>query len=139
MLYHPWRGIRALPDWRVIFRDLDSDLMGFTHRPSRTVVIHSGLDQAERRCTIAHELEHVVAGHHGCQPPAVERQVADRAARRLLPIGHIVRGAQWTRHLSEFADYVWVDVDTARHRLQTLTRTERAVVAAAIERIEMTA
>lgn len=139
MLYHPWRSIRMLPSWRVIHRRLDDDTMGYTHRPSHTIVLDDRLDQAERRSTLAHELEHVAAGHHGCQPSGVEREVMARCARRLLPVEYVIYGLRWTRRLAEFAEYVWVDIDTAQRRLVGLTDEEVDAVSAALETMEMTA
>lgn len=139
MLYHPWRSIRMLPSWRVIHRRLDDDTMGYTHRLSRAIVLDDRLDQAERRSTLAHELEHVAAGHHGCQPVGMDREVMARCARRLIPIEYVNYWLLWTRHLPKFAAYVWVDLDTAERRLDNLTTTERAAVDAALHGIEKTA
>lgn len=55
------------------------------------------------------------------------------------PLEHVIYGLRWTRHLAEFADYVWVDLDTAGRRLDTLTTTEQAAIAAALDESEKTA
>lgn len=83
------------------------------------VWLDARLGQAERRSTLAHELEHIRRGHHGCQPPAVEASVEHHAARRLIPDVHALADALvWARgHLGEAADELWVDVPTLRARL----------------------
>ena len=77
------------------------------------------MTQAERRCTIAHEAEHM-AGER--------REVsADRnAARLLLPDIHEVGEAlAWAHSLHEAADELWVDEATLRARLDALHPSER--------------
>ena len=49
------------------------------------VWLRSDMTQVERRCVLAHELEHLRRDHRECQPPAVERVVEHYAARWLLP------------------------------------------------------
>lgn len=125
-----------LPHWRVIHRPLPDRLIGYIHAPSRIIVIESGLDQAERRSTLAHELEHVRAGHHECQTARVERAVCDRAARALIPLGHLVDGLLWTRDRHELASDLWVDLDTLACRLDNLTQNEHADIARRLSDLE---
>ena len=77
------------------------------------------LSQVERRCVLAHELEHVKRGHRGCQPDVIERAVRHYAARYLLPDIHLVADALvWAgSHSREAADHLWVTERTLVARL----------------------
>lgn len=55
------------------------------HLPSRTIIVHSGLDPATRTCAIAHELGHAYYGHD-CSTPGAERQADEWAARGLMTL-----------------------------------------------------
>lgn len=127
---HPWRRFRALVDWTLLWVDLPDGMLGFTHHPTKTVVLALGMNQAERRCTIAHETEHILAG-----PPAPglegrdELRARRNAAQALLPdiraIGDAMAWSQGCLH--QAADELWVDVDTLRDRLRFLSHpAERA-------------
>lgn len=116
--YHPWRELRALTHVIVTWVHLPHGVWGLTDGGHR-VWLDARLGQAERRATLAHELEHIRRGHHGCQPPAVEASVEHHAARRLIPDVHVLADALvWARgHLGEAADELWVDEPTLRARL----------------------
>ncbi|WP_168202660.1 hypothetical protein [Georgenia wutianyii] len=45
----------------------------------------------------------------------------------------------WTEELEEAADELWVDLDTLKARLDTLTAGERAQLCALAERLDRTA
>jgi hypothetical protein len=132
-MHHPWRRLRDhFPEWRAEILVLPKGLMGGTHLASRTIYLDAGLDQAERRCTLDHELEHAEAGDDGCQHRGRERQIEELSARRLIPLGNLVEAAIWAVDLAELADECWVDVDTMQCRIDTLTDDERAEVRQAI-------
>ena len=59
---HPWRRLRDRPDWLLEWDMLPPGLMGSTCHRRRVITLDLRLSQAERRCTIAHELEHVERG-----------------------------------------------------------------------------
>jgi hypothetical protein len=91
--------------------------------------------QAERRCTLTHELVHLEWGHMGEQPPAIELAVRVEASRRLIPIEDLVRVAVWAHGLEEAAEELWVDEETLQTRLDSLAPAERdALVTALAER-----
>ncbi|VXB34292.1 ImmA/IrrE family metallo-endopeptidase [Nocardioides sp. AX2bis] len=116
---HPWRRLRALTNWTLRFAVLPTGTLGLTDHHARTITLAAGMGQAERRCTLAHELEHV-AGHQ-------REDVCDRnAARSLLPDLHRIGEAlAWAHHITEAADELFVDVPTLRVRLECLHPAER--------------
>ncbi|MFK5689559.1 ImmA/IrrE family metallo-endopeptidase [Ornithinimicrobium sp. LYQ92] len=95
------------------------------------------LGQVERRCTVAHELEHIRRGHRGCQPERVERSVHAAVARRLIPDVHRLADALvWARgHHDTAADELWVDEDTLAARLDPvhLHPAEKAILTARMD------
>lgn len=121
-VWHPWRTLRERSDIVVHWADLPRGLLGVTDGVS--VWLARDQLQAERRCTLTHELIHIELDHHGCQPRAVERAVAIEAARRLVPIDDLCRVAVWARSTEEAAEELWVDVDTLLTRLESLTQGE---------------
>jgi len=101
--------------------------MGYTDFVAKRVVLAHGLTQAERRCTIAHETEHIRRGSPHAMTMAREEVVIDRnVARRLLPdVRAIGEALAWAHSLDEAADELWVDEDTLRARLRHLHPAER--------------
>lgn len=128
---HPWRELRALAHVTVHYGHLAPGVWGLS--AGDRIWLDSRLLQAERRCTLAHELEHRDRGHDGCQPPSVETEVNLAVARRLIPIGRLVTACRWAHTLSELADELWVDEDSARTRLEHLRPWERAMLDQALE------
>lgn len=128
---HPWRTFRGLTAWTLRWADLPEGMLGLTHHPSKTVWLTNGMTQEERRCTIAHETEHILNG--GPMPPLLvakeERQAREAAARKLLPsvraIGDALAWAQG--NIPEAAEELWVDERTLRDRLEFMRHpAERA-------------
>lgn len=138
---HPWRELRALAHVVVHHRELHpSGTRGVTDGVRR-IWLDSRLTQVERRCTLAHELVHIKAGHTGCQPTAVEARVEAAAARYLLPDAAAIGDALvWARgRLPVAADELWVDVPTLTTRLDDrwLTATDRDVIRERIARLDL--
>lgn len=102
----------------------------------QTVWMDARRGQAERRCTILHELLHIERGDRGCQNPAVERAIEHEAARLLIPIDMLLSALQWSDHPTELADILWVDEPTIKVRLATLTGRERRMVEDLYERMD---
>lgn len=128
--YNPWEHAAAL-EVRILFRDLPEEIWGHYHLPSRTVVLGRHLVQCERRATLAHELVHVER-RDGCQQSErVELEVHQVAARRLITLDMLCDAAAWAGgvDLGAIAEECWVDDETVRVRLATLTDEERASVA----------
>lgn len=103
-----------------MFAPLPVGILGHTHHASQTITLATGMDQAERRSTLAHELQHVDGEH---DEPACDRN----AARMLLPdIRAVGEALAWAHNLEEAAEDLWVDVETLTTRLETLHPAERA-------------
>lgn len=131
-MWNPWRHLR-------------DQLAGVTvhthHRlPAGTMGLARGdimwlcrdLTQAERRCTLAHEIIHL---ERGPAPPAgtwwaerEERAVHRAAARRLITLCELVDALLWAEHTDELAEELWVDSATVTALTESLTPAERAWV-----------
>ncbi|WP_160159512.1 ImmA/IrrE family metallo-endopeptidase [Actinomyces culturomici] len=132
-MWHPWKALRERLDLALIWTEnLPRNVLGATDG-TRIWMTPRQL-QAERRCTLTHELIHVERGHAGCQPPAVELEVRVEAARRLIPFDDLVRACLWARGPQELADELWVDEATLDDRLTHLTEDERTEINAALAR-----
>lgn len=122
---HPWRRLSALVDWDLRFARLPHDVWGVTDHDARTITLDIDLNQAERRSTIAHELEHVARGPvTPLQEAREEARVEQAAARRLIGLEQLLDALRWSRSIEELADELWVDVALARTRLQHLHPSE---------------
>lgn len=126
-LPHPWRRLRELAHVTLIWADLGPHLLGLTDHATATVVLNRGLSQAQRRCTIAHELTHVERGPvPGWLTAREEREVDKVVARQLLPdVEAVGEALAWAHTLVEAADELWVDEPTLRARLEHLHPAER--------------
>lgn len=123
--HHPWRAMRALPDWHVHFTDqLPEKIRGVTRWSDQTVWIQTGLTQAERRSVIEHELQHILRGPGG-RRDREEATVRQSAARRLIPLGALAEALQWSYDEHDLADELWVGVPTIRARLAGLSDQEK--------------
>lgn len=102
--------------------------MGRTTFGANLISLRRGMTQAERRCTLLHEMLHVergpvTAGLAGRE----EQRVARETARLLLPDIRVVGEAMaWALDASEAADELWVDEGVLRTRLASLHPSERA-------------
>jgi hypothetical protein len=127
--WHPWRILRtehADVDVSCRYR-LPGQMMGL-QRGARIWLCRT-LTQAERRCTLTHELVHRERGPVPVDPAAVEREeriVDEIAARRLITAPALVDALRWTRHPRELADHLWVDEPTLHTRMATLDPVEVA-------------
>lgn len=126
-MHHPWRAFRDLTHIRLRWAVLPSGLYGYTDHAAGEVVIAEGLTQAERRCTIAHETQHVLRGPVLPSLRHREELRVDRASARLLlpDIRTIADALAWATTPEEAADELWVDVDTLRCRVRSLHPAER--------------
>lgn len=132
-MHHPWHWLRDhLPEWNVLLVAPESGAWGENDPTTRTIWIDPLAYQAERRCTLQHELEHIRAGDVGPQPLWREEQVRRAAARRLIAIDALVDAVKWAHDREELADDLFVDVETLMCRLEHLHPAERAAVCRAI-------
>jgi hypothetical protein len=105
--------------------------MGRTCHRTKTVTLALGMSQAERRCTIAHETEHIVRGPvTPLQAPREELQIDRTVARLLVPsVPRLVDAMTWAAgHLETAADALWVDDYLLAVRLSSLSGPERSYV-----------
>lgn len=89
-MFHPWRALRSLVDWELRWEQLPHGIWGHTSHDERCIRLTVGMDQAERRSTLAHELEHVWRGPDAVGPWH-ERQIDIAAAKRLIPLDALIR------------------------------------------------
>ena len=124
-MHHPWRRFRSFVGWTLRWRSLPGDEVGTTDYATMTVTLDPELLQTERRCTIAHETEHIA---RGVVPdfywPREEHAIDAIVARRLILLEALADGLVWALDVHELADELWVDVPTAKARLANLTPAE---------------
>ncbi len=129
IIWHPWRALRInFPDVEVsCLHRLPDHLMGLQR--GKRIWLCRTLTQAERRCTLTHELVHRERGPVPADPVAAareERIVDEISARRLVTLAALVDGLRWTRHPRELAEHLWVDEPTLRTRMAILDPIEVA-------------
>lgn len=83
--------------------------------------IANGLDYAERRCALMHELVHDERGIPHEHDPAEELAVEREAARRLIPIDTLIDVARWALCAEEAAYELAVTEDMLLCRLGSMT------------------
>lgn len=127
-LHHPWRVFRDLADWTLRWAWLPDDIWGETCHVTKTVTLHAGLNQAERRCTIAHEVQHIWRGPIPAGREEFEEAIVDRrTARIMLPdIREVGDALAWSPNLYVAAHELWVDEFVLAERLQSLHPSEKA-------------
>lgn len=128
-MYHPWRAFRSLTHVKLRWAPLPKGILGLTDFDTNEVVLDpdQNVTQADRRCTIAHEMHHLIRGP---VPPHLQRreevEIDKQAARLLLPdVERIADAMIWAHGLGEAAEELWVDEDTLRVRLRHLHPAER--------------
>ena len=127
--HHPWRRFAALTEWSLTWSELPPGVMGFTCHRTQIVTLALGMSQAERRCTIAHETEHILRGPVGVQEQAREEVMVDHTVARLLipSVDELVDAmARAGGHVETAADDLWVDEYLLEVRLASLTQLQRA-------------
>lgn len=128
--FHAWRRMRDLgDDWTLAWSDdLPEDVFGFTDFGAQTITLAKGLSFEERRCTITHEIEHVLRGPTSTHSVLREELVVDwRAARRLLPSMRDIADSLVWHHggYEAVSEDLWVDPWTLEVRLAGLGPRER--------------
>lgn len=100
------------------------DTWGAWSATYRKIVIADGMSARQERCVLAHELEHVLAGHDGCAagPLAVRQErLADlEAARKLIAISDLCAVAKWADDIRLAAHELHVTERMLRIRLRDL-------------------
>lgn len=126
-MYHPWRELRRRPDVDVEFVDLPAG-HGWWVPEQRLILIDRRLTQVQRRCTLAHELEHVDRGDTGISCGVLagrqEARATAAAARRLITLPRLADALLWSRDQGELAEQLWVTEEVLQARLLQLTPME---------------
>lgn len=131
--YSPWGTLARLTDVLVAFEILPSG-RGWWEPDEQVLLLDKRQTRREMRCTVAHELEHIIRGDSAVSdlsPVLHARQeiaACVAAARRLIPLSRLTDALLWTRDEAELAEVLNVDEDTLRIRLISLTPEEHAVV-----------
>lgn len=142
--FHPWRRMRDLgPDWKLRWsRDLPWDVYGFTDHASRTITLREGMTYAERRSTIAHEVEHALRGPVASHAVLAEELLIDRrVSRLLLPSMRDVCDALIYHHgcYEQTSDELAVDPLMLEVRLSALWAREREYLSRRLAEVELLA
>jgi hypothetical protein len=130
-MHHPWRRFGELTDWSLHWAELPQGVMGLTCHHTRTVTLALGMSQAERRCTIAHETQHIVRGPVAPHVSGPEELAIDRSVAKLLmpSLGRVTDAmARAGGDLETAADELWVDDYLLQVRLGSLTGRQRSGV-----------
>lgn len=136
MQVNPWQRLaEEWPHLKVVYVDLGSP---HKHGATRwkagrpvSVLLHEDLTQVQRRCTLAHELEHLDRGApcDGLRA-STERRVINATARYLLPDLSLIADAVQLYDLHRAADDLWVTFPVLIDRLRGMTDSELEIVAA---------
>jgi Zn-dependent peptidase ImmA (M78 family) len=134
--YSPWAELAKLGDVIVGFVELD-DGRGWWEPDERVILIDRRLDRVARRCTVAHELEHALAGDSACDGTAddtyftsmMERRASTRAARKLIGVDDLAEAiAIYNDDDHQVAAHLDVDLRTLDVRRLTLMPDERRLL-----------
>lgn len=130
MSFHPWRRLREMAEWTLVFAPLPPGMRGRCHWPSKTITLRPGMTQSQRRTTLTHELEHVARGPvRVVYAEAEERRVDQQAARHLITLHALGEALAWSQDIHEVAEELWTTPRMVRVRLQHLHPSERHYLA----------
>jgi Zn-dependent peptidase ImmA (M78 family) len=124
------------PDISLCITRLPEGERGRWYPRQHVIVLNESLTQAERRCTLMHELVHRMRGDTHVEDNVTasrqEKSCHDSAARLLISFAALRAAMQWGRDPQELADELWVDVETLEARVRGLSESESAVIAAQV-------
>lgn len=129
MQVNPWQ--RFAEDWprvTVEYRPIAGHRHAETYwqrgKPVRVVLDHK-LSQVQRRCALAHELEHLDRGAP-CESlrASIERRVVKATAKYLLPDLELLAGMLTVYDLRRAADELWVTFPILIDRLRGMSDRE---------------
>lgn len=133
--WHPWRHMREnYPHVEVDTRSLLPLGVEGEWDSECTITLHCELTQAERRCTVTHEIIHMERGwdpQSAFEAEVEEAVVVELTARRLIPLDSLIDAIRWSPDAPDHRD-LWVDCGVLLDRVRTLTDLERAQIAEAI-------
>lgn len=117
-----------MDDWTLILTPLPDGILGHTDWSTKTITLDITMLQAQRRSTIAHEMEHARRGPAHPDPVLTakdETAVELAAARKLISLEALGEAMAWSDDIHEIADDLWVDPGMVEARLQHLHPAER--------------
>ena len=120
-VYDPWHSVRRR-SLVVCLADIGT-FAGLTD--GRHVWLHRDQTRIEKRCALAHELEHVDAGHTGHQSPEAERIIRHRVARRLVPFSRLIRYRSSQEDPHDIAEALEVTYVVLADRMRAMSHGER--------------
>jgi hypothetical protein len=131
------------PDWVIRHRPLSHGIPEVLCRRRKVILIASGSSWPEKRCSLAHAVAHLDLGHHeipgGIFDTGNEAAASHLAARRLLPKEALAEVLCWTRHRTEVAEELCVDLATLRCREKNLYGGEQLWLRRNVRWLEETA
>lgn len=129
--WHPWRTLRDHHPKYVVICSHRLHQSRMAYQNGKRIWLCSTLSQAERRCTLTHEIIHLERGP--CPPglAAARREEAvvnELTARRLITADALINAFRWQPHPNpaDMAEELWVDVPTLDTRIRTLSPFEVA-------------
>lgn len=127
-VYDPLKAIESL-HWDLVWARLPSAVAGCTDFVNHAVMIAIDLSPAERRSTLAHEVEHIRRGPVPTEPVLAareERAVEEAAARQLINIRDLAELLAESDEPAYVADALGVDPELLSTRLDHLHPSEVA-------------
>ena len=140
---NPYAFLAEHPDLSMELAPLPPGQRGRWYPDLHVILISNQLTQAERRCTLTHELVHRMRGDLHIDDDLIrnrlERSCHQIAARLLLPLPKLAEVLVWSECPSEAAEALFVDVETLQTRLESLHPAERGFLRRSIAMKEATA
>jgi hypothetical protein len=140
----PYVLLAEHPDISLGFTRLPDGERGRWYPDLHVILIDDRLTQAQRRCTLMHELVHRMRNDGHVLDPVLEarqeKACHETVARLLIPMHELRNAMQWGRDPQELADELWVDLDTLQARIKGLSAVEAAMLTEGLdETLEETA
>lgn len=119
-----------------MWRRLPDGTLGLCDWAAKAITLDPRLLQAERRCTVLHEIHHAMRQVAPRDPVLCAREesaIEQSVARALIDLAPLGEALAWAHTLDEAADELWVDVPCLRNRLEHLRPAERAYLEQRLE------
>lgn len=105
-----------------------------------TIVLDDRLTEAEKRCTLMHELVHRRLQDDGDLPDHLdlvqEKRCREATARELIDIFDLADALVWSTAETEQAEHLCVDIETLQDRMRYLNRDEEGYLRLVRARLE---
>lgn len=105
-----------------------------------TIVLDDRLSEAEKRCTLMHELVHRRMQDDGDLPDHLdvvqEKRCREETARQLIDIFDLADALVWSNDPHEQAEHLFVDLETLADRKHYLNRDEEGYIRLVRARLE---